>query len=100
VHAHAHQPPVHRPEQARPEHAQQYGRAGGLEPGAHPYADGEDRGDQQDDGAPAGEPPHRSGGLMGSRMVPNVLMHTDGDALLVAEAVGELGERRLRVEVA
>ncbi|MEU9142565.1 SpoIIE family protein phosphatase [Streptomyces sp. NPDC048349] len=38
--------------------------------------------------------------LMVSEMVTNVLMHTDGDALLVAEAVGELGERRLRVEVA
>ncbi|WP_031155798.1 SpoIIE family protein phosphatase [Streptomyces erythrochromogenes] len=38
--------------------------------------------------------------LMVSEMVTNVLVHTDGDALLVAEAVGELGERRLRVEVA
>ncbi|MET9573439.1 SpoIIE family protein phosphatase [Streptomyces virginiae] len=38
--------------------------------------------------------------LMVSEMVTNVLTHTDGDALLVAEAVGELGERRLRVEVA
>ncbi|MET9695363.1 SpoIIE family protein phosphatase [Streptomyces sp. NPDC006529] len=38
--------------------------------------------------------------LMVSEMVTNVLMHTDGDALLVAEAVGERGERRLRVEVA
>lgn len=38
--------------------------------------------------------------LMVSEMVTNVLMHTDGDALLVAEAVGELGARRLRVEVA
>ncbi|MFD7263074.1 SpoIIE family protein phosphatase [Streptomyces sp. NPDC059874] len=38
--------------------------------------------------------------LMVSEMVTNVLMHTDGDALLVAEAVGELGVRRLRVEVA
>ncbi|GHI88700.1 SpoIIE family protein phosphatase [Streptomyces xanthophaeus] len=38
--------------------------------------------------------------LMVSEMVTNVLMHTDGDALLVAEAVGELGERRLRIEVA
>ncbi|WP_329382692.1 SpoIIE family protein phosphatase [Streptomyces sp. NBC_01351] len=38
--------------------------------------------------------------LMVSEMVTNVLMHTDGDALLVAEAVGELGTRRLRVEVA
>ncbi|MFG3000554.1 SpoIIE family protein phosphatase [Streptomyces sp. NPDC048340] len=38
--------------------------------------------------------------LMVSEMVTNVLMHTDGDALLVAEAVGELGGRRLRIEVA
>uniref|UniRef100_A0AAU2K3Z4 protein-serine/threonine phosphatase n=1 Tax=Streptomyces sp. NBC_00049 TaxID=2903617 RepID=A0AAU2K3Z4_9ACTN len=38
--------------------------------------------------------------LMVSEMVTNVLMHTDGDALLVAEAVGELGVRRLRIEVA
>ncbi|MER5929853.1 SpoIIE family protein phosphatase [Streptomyces sp. NPDC002054] len=38
--------------------------------------------------------------LMVSEMVTNVLMHTDGDALLVAEAVGEHGTRRLRVEVA
>lgn len=38
--------------------------------------------------------------LMVSEMVTNVLVHTDGDALLVAEAVGELGTRRLRVEVA
>lgn len=37
---------------------------------------------------------------MVSEMVTNVLTHTDGDALLVAEAVGELGERRLRIEVA
>ncbi|MFJ3200171.1 SpoIIE family protein phosphatase [Streptomyces sp. NPDC086989] len=38
--------------------------------------------------------------LMVSEMVTNVLMHTDGDALLVAEAAGELGTRRLRIEVA
>ncbi|WP_420080174.1 SpoIIE family protein phosphatase [Streptomyces sp. JL4002] len=38
--------------------------------------------------------------LMVSEMVTNVLVHTDGDAVLVAEAVGELGGRRLRVEVA
>lgn len=38
--------------------------------------------------------------LMVSEMVTNVLTHTDGDALLVAEAIGELGARRLRVEVA
>ncbi|KMO99277.1 ATP-binding SpoIIE family protein phosphatase [Streptomyces roseus] len=38
--------------------------------------------------------------LMVSEMVTNVLMHTDGDALLVAEAVGEPGTRRLRIEVA
>ncbi|WP_236243954.1 SpoIIE family protein phosphatase [Streptomyces sp. CC210A] len=38
--------------------------------------------------------------LMVSEMVTNVLVHTDGDALLVAEATGLHGERRLRVEVA
>ncbi|WP_329196514.1 MULTISPECIES: SpoIIE family protein phosphatase [unclassified Streptomyces] len=38
--------------------------------------------------------------LMVSEMLTNVLTHTDGDALLVAEALGELGTRRLRVEVA
>ncbi|MFE2876777.1 SpoIIE family protein phosphatase [Streptomyces roseus] len=38
--------------------------------------------------------------LMVSEMVTNVLIHTDGDALLVAEAVGEPGTRRLRIEVA
>ncbi|MFG3496180.1 SpoIIE family protein phosphatase [Streptomyces sp. NPDC047928] len=38
--------------------------------------------------------------LMVSEMVTNVLVHTDGDALLVAEATGEHGKRRLRVEVA
>ncbi|KJY34080.1 phosphatase, partial [Streptomyces sp. NRRL S-444] len=38
--------------------------------------------------------------LMVSEMVTNVLLHTDGDALLVAEAMGELGTRRLRIEVA
>jgi serine phosphatase RsbU (regulator of sigma subunit)/anti-sigma regulatory factor (Ser/Thr protein kinase) len=38
--------------------------------------------------------------LMVSEMVTNVLVHTDGDALLVAEARGERGARRLRVEVA
>ncbi|MFC5172499.1 ATP-binding SpoIIE family protein phosphatase [Streptomyces mutomycini] len=38
--------------------------------------------------------------LMVSEMSTNVLMHTDGDALLVAEVTGERGERRLRVEVA
>ncbi|MFE2552192.1 SpoIIE family protein phosphatase [Streptomyces sp. NPDC059355] len=38
--------------------------------------------------------------LMVSEMVTNVLVHTDGDALLVAEAMGELGTRRLRIEVA
>ena len=37
--------------------------------------------------------------LMVSEMVTNVLVHTDGDALLVAEVTGEPGERRLRVEV-
>ncbi|MEU0137805.1 SpoIIE family protein phosphatase [Streptomyces sp. NPDC006296] len=38
--------------------------------------------------------------LMVSEMATNVLVHTDGDALLVAEVSGEPGERRLRVEVA
>ncbi|RFU85893.1 phosphatase [Streptomyces triticagri] len=38
--------------------------------------------------------------LMVSEMVTNVLVHTDGDALLVAEAQGRPGQRRLRVEVA
>ncbi|MFG2625084.1 SpoIIE family protein phosphatase [Streptomyces sp. NPDC048473] len=38
--------------------------------------------------------------LMFSEMVANVLVHTDGDALMVAEATGEHGERRLRIEVA
>ncbi|MFE4368540.1 ATP-binding protein [Streptomyces sp. NPDC056835] len=38
--------------------------------------------------------------LMVSEMITNVLLHTDGDALLVAEARGEPGDRRLRVEVA
>ncbi|MCH0540369.1 SpoIIE family protein phosphatase [Streptomyces sp. MUM 203J] len=38
--------------------------------------------------------------LMVSEMVTNVLVHTDGDALLVAEAAGEHGARLLRVEVA
>ncbi|MEU1486844.1 SpoIIE family protein phosphatase [Streptomyces sp. NPDC005752] len=38
--------------------------------------------------------------LMVSEMSTNVLVHTDGDALLVAEVTGERGERRLRVEVA
>jgi anti-sigma regulatory factor (Ser/Thr protein kinase) len=38
--------------------------------------------------------------LMVSEMTTNVLVHTDGDALMVAEATGERGGRRLRVEVA
>ncbi|MGW1813423.1 SpoIIE family protein phosphatase [Streptomyces sp. NPDC002125] len=38
--------------------------------------------------------------LMVSEMATNVLVHTDGDALLVAEVTGERGERRLRLEVA
>ncbi|MDI3384738.1 SpoIIE family protein phosphatase [Streptomyces sp. B-S-A8] len=38
--------------------------------------------------------------LMVSEMITNVLVHTDGDALLLVEAQGEVGERRLRVEVA
>ncbi|MFH8749226.1 SpoIIE family protein phosphatase [Streptomyces rimosus] len=38
--------------------------------------------------------------LMVSEMVTNVLMHTDGDALLVAEITGVAGRRRIRVDVA
>ncbi|WP_329038960.1 SpoIIE family protein phosphatase [Streptomyces sp. NBC_00178] len=38
--------------------------------------------------------------LMVSEMSTNVLVHTDGDALLLAEVTGPRGERRLRVEVA
>ncbi|MFI7285495.1 SpoIIE family protein phosphatase [Streptomyces anulatus] len=38
--------------------------------------------------------------LMVSEMATNVLVHTDGDALMVAQVSGEQGERRLRVEVA
>ncbi|NLU69568.1 SpoIIE family protein phosphatase [Streptomyces sp. HNM0574] len=38
--------------------------------------------------------------LMLSEMLTNVLVHTDGDALLVAEISGPHGERKLRVEVA
>ncbi|NED05609.1 phosphatase, partial [Streptomyces sp. SID6648] len=37
--------------------------------------------------------------LLLSEMLTNVLVHTDADALLVAEVVGEPGERRIRVEV-
>ncbi|WP_329209256.1 SpoIIE family protein phosphatase [Streptomyces sp. NBC_00683] len=38
--------------------------------------------------------------LLVSEMSTNVLVHTDGDALLVAEVSGDRGERLLRVEVA
>ncbi|MGW7572658.1 ATP-binding SpoIIE family protein phosphatase [Streptomyces sp. NPDC054765] len=38
--------------------------------------------------------------LMVSEMVTNVLLHTDGDALLVAEITGARGTRRIRVDVA
>ncbi|MEU6661551.1 SpoIIE family protein phosphatase [Streptomyces sp. NPDC046821] len=38
--------------------------------------------------------------LMVSEMLTNVLVHTDGDALLVAEVTGPPGTRRLRAEVA
>ncbi|MFE0099346.1 SpoIIE family protein phosphatase [Streptomyces sp. NPDC059009] len=38
--------------------------------------------------------------LMVSEMVTNVLVHTDGDALLVAEVAGRPGARRVRAEVA
>ncbi|GHE04072.1 SpoIIE family protein phosphatase [Streptomyces alanosinicus] len=37
--------------------------------------------------------------LLVSEMVTNVLVHTDADALLLAEVLGEAGARRLRVEV-
>ncbi|MFE0515176.1 SpoIIE family protein phosphatase [Streptomyces sp. NPDC058964] len=37
--------------------------------------------------------------LLVSEMVTNVLVHTDADALLVAEVAGEAGDRRIRVEV-
>ncbi|MGG7572744.1 SpoIIE family protein phosphatase [Streptomyces sirii] len=37
--------------------------------------------------------------LMVSEVVTNVLMHTDGDALLVAEISGSRGARRIRVDV-
>lgn len=37
--------------------------------------------------------------LMLSEMLTNVLVHTDGDALMVAEVTGEPGNRVLRVEV-
>ncbi|MEE1930124.1 SpoIIE family protein phosphatase [Streptomyces sp. TRM 70351] len=38
--------------------------------------------------------------LMLSEVLTNVLVHTDADALMVAEITGERGGRRLRVEVA
>ncbi|MEU1822836.1 SpoIIE family protein phosphatase [Streptomyces abikoensis] len=38
--------------------------------------------------------------LMVSEMVTNVLVHTDGDALLIAEISGERGTRCVRVDVA
>ncbi|MFI1165023.1 SpoIIE family protein phosphatase [Streptomyces sp. NPDC020801] len=38
--------------------------------------------------------------LLLSEMLTNVLLHTDTDALLIAEIGGEKGERRLRVDVA
>lgn len=37
--------------------------------------------------------------LLVSEMVTNVLVHTDADAMLLAEVTGDKGERRLRVEV-
>ncbi|WP_062209895.1 SpoIIE family protein phosphatase [Streptomyces sp. NBRC 109706] len=37
--------------------------------------------------------------LMLSEILTNVLTHTDGDALMVAEVSGVVGDRRLRVEV-
>ncbi|MFC6065057.1 ATP-binding SpoIIE family protein phosphatase [Streptomyces ochraceiscleroticus] len=41
-----------------------------------------------------------SAALMVSEMVTNVLLHTDGDALLIAEISGVKGSRRVRVDVA
>ncbi|MGK5627781.1 ATP-binding SpoIIE family protein phosphatase [Streptomyces sp. URMC 123] len=38
--------------------------------------------------------------LMVSEMVTNVLLHTDGDALMIAEITGQRPARRLRVDVA
>ncbi|WP_432036842.1 ATP-binding SpoIIE family protein phosphatase [Streptomyces cucumeris] len=38
--------------------------------------------------------------LLLTEMVTNVLVHTDGDALLVAEVSGRRGDRRLRLDVA
>lgn len=37
--------------------------------------------------------------LLVSEMLTNVLVHTDADALLVAEMTGDGGERRMRIEV-
>ncbi|MGW5613697.1 ATP-binding SpoIIE family protein phosphatase [Streptomyces sp. NPDC003877] len=37
--------------------------------------------------------------LLLSELLTNVLVHTDSDALLVTEVTGEVGERRLRIEV-
>ncbi|MGV9557120.1 SpoIIE family protein phosphatase [Streptomyces sp. NPDC003522] len=37
--------------------------------------------------------------LLVSEMLTNVLVHTDADALLVAEVAGDPGERRIRIEV-
>ncbi len=37
--------------------------------------------------------------LLLSELLTNVLVHTDSDALLVAEITGAVGERRLRIEV-
>ncbi|MEU6535644.1 SpoIIE family protein phosphatase [Streptomyces sp. NPDC047000] len=37
--------------------------------------------------------------LLLSEMLTNVLVHTDADALLTAEVTGDVGERRMRIEV-
>ncbi|MFS8200281.1 SpoIIE family protein phosphatase [Streptomyces sp. CWNU-52B] len=37
--------------------------------------------------------------LLVSEMITNVLVHTDGDALLVAEVAGPAGARRIRIQV-
>ncbi|MEU9554579.1 SpoIIE family protein phosphatase [Streptomyces fumanus] len=47
----------------------------------------------------ASEDQKESAVLLLSEMLTNVLVHTDADALLVAEVTGAPGERRIRVEV-
>jgi anti-sigma regulatory factor (Ser/Thr protein kinase) len=47
----------------------------------------------------ASEDQRDSAVLLVSEIVTNVLVHTDADALLVAEVTGDQGKRRMRVEV-